>query len=688
MRKRKATADNFKAVAHEPLIRFNNTYRDAIQSLFGTNVSSEEIVAAHPNAHKIGCTSLQTCGGTFYDIPERKGRDPSEFIKTLNDAYPGIKKTALFRGDCLLGYERQSFDVIMAMILEHARAGVNVIQNFHGLNDTRMTAAVAEACQIAREQHGFGIIAQGTICIEDNPNVTIESCLTTARELISQGHKGFYLKSASGRLKPEFVRELVGKLIDEFPNQSIDMHAHDLYGEAVPSYMAAIEAAVEKNHSIGIDVLHEAIAGNTAQPSMQRMLELIKGHHNKKLAAQAPVIDAGALAQDADKLYALRYKYRDAEICPSPRLLEAMYKARVPGGASATLRNIPNLESSLQKALGTTDWEEIQIAIYKMQERILPRLGNPTQVTPYALMTTKEAAFAILREKVGSDPLSALSPDVAGYLRGELGRVPESAEPGLIKLALQSKGMSNPAPFVAAKDMPLRLPLAKQQLEEVFAEENIDGAPSEKDILHACVLTDPSDAAKEKLRDKRAFKHVIARRKNVLVPQIWPDVTFKTAERSLKGHWRVQGRPGVNSALDSEIDQKILQVLKDNIAFLEQMALNVRAVSLYRHARFSERHIEPLSGTHLGSADYESHALQQAQKAREDIFDFTQRLPGVLMSAGVSPKEIQKNRRGINQLLANICKKKGVADDSIVSSLDKTQIEMLGVRLAANPEPV
>lgn len=433
--------------ATQSLVRCNNTYRDAIQSLLGTNPTAEEIVNAHPNADKMVALCggmLQTCGGTFYDTPSRKGRDPFSFIRTINAAYKAVKNSALFRGGCLTVFKCNPEDVVLETVLQHAKAGVNVLQNFHGQNDTRMMGMVANAARIAREQHGYDIVAQGTICVEDNSNVTIQSCLQTARELIKSGHKGFYLKCASGRIKADFMRELVGRLMDEFPTQSVDMHIHHLYGEALPAYVAGIEAAVARGKSIGADVLHPAIAGNTAQPSILDLYDLLINHHDPKVRENAPKIDYEAIEADTKSLQELRLRYGYAETKYNPRLLIAMYNARVPGGASATLRAIPGLEKNLAAALGTDDWDRIQIAIYEMQAKILKRLGDPTQVTPYALLTTTEAAFAVLREKQGKDPLADLTSDTVDYLVGRLGKVPESADPELINMALRKAGLSEP----------------------------------------------------------------------------------------------------------------------------------------------------------------------------------------------------------------------------------------------------
>lgn len=639
-----------KAAQGAPLIRFNNTYRDAIQSLFGTNVPAEEIVAAHPNAHKMGCASLQTCGGTFFDVFQRKGFDPGSSIETINAAYPGIKKTALFRGDCLLNYNRQPYDVIEAMVLEHARAGVNVLQNFHGLNDTRMTAAVAEACRVAREEHGFDITAQGTLCIEDNPNVTIEGCLEAARELIAQGHQGFYLKSASGRLNAEFVRKLVGKLIEAFPEQSIDMHAHDLYGEAIPAYVAAIEAAVGRGHAIGVDVLHPAIAGNTAQPSILALIDVLRAHPQAVIAKNMPLIDMAPISMDYEGLLALRYKYRDAEICPSDRLLQVMYKARVPGGASATLRSIPGLEKNLQNALGTTDWEEIQITIYEMQARILPRLGNPTQVTPYALMTTKEAAFGVLRERMGLDPLSSLSPETVDYLTGALGRVPESVETGLITLALNSKPQKE---FMPAAKLLSGLPPAHAALKDAGVDD-----PTNWELLTTAMLKDQASP-------KRGLKHVIAKRAGTLKPQIWPEPDFRVPLVSTRNWIASSQCPGIHK---NALHPKVAEVMNTQFFLLEEVARLCAEAARYAAKSFDmnvERSFEPV----MNAEAYEILALKRAQHLREAISFHVDKFPYKLQMAGATRRDIIASVSALDRLITEACRKKGVENPVFIPSL-------------------
>ena len=279
-------------------IKFQDVLRDAAQSLFGTNPSAQEIIDSYPTAHLTGTHAIQTGGGTFFDLFAKKGRNEWDEVEKLIAHFRnlGVRQSALIRGDFLFGYEPQPYDVIRALVFEYAAMGMNVLQNFHGLNDARCLAGVAQAVAEARAA-GHDIIAQGTICIEDNPNVTVARCLAFADELVALGHSGFYLKSASGRLNPYFVYELVSALYRRFPDQDVTIHAHSTFGEAPACYMAATLAATEQDKDITMDVQHPALAGSTAQPSMNKMVDLIRNYPDERVSSKTPELNIDAIKQ-------------------------------------------------------------------------------------------------------------------------------------------------------------------------------------------------------------------------------------------------------------------------------------------------------------------------------------------------------------------------------------------------------
>ena len=450
-------------------IKFQDVLRDSIQSLFGTNPSAQEIIDSYPTAHLIGTDMIQTGGGTFFDIFAKKGRNEWAEVEKLLLHFKnlGVRQSALIRGDFLLGYEPQPYDVIRALVFEYASMGMNVLQNFHGLNDAACISGVAQAVAEAQAA-GFDIIAQGTICIEDNPNVTVAKCLAFAEELVALGHTGFYLKSASGRLSPYFVYELVSALYKRFPNHKISIHAHSTFGEAPVCYMAAVLAAVELNKDITMDVQHPALAGSTAQPSMNKMLNLISNYPDQRVAAKSPQLNNDAIKASMSSLYGLRFRYRDFESRYNSELVETMYSARTPGGASATLKSIPGLVENLGRLIGVNgnhaDWDQIQIAIYQMQAEILEDLGQPTQVTPYAANTTGQAALSLWHQLEGREKYHSLYPGIADYLVGRHGKVPSSTSKKLITKALLQLKLRTSDKYKKAVDRPNGIPIAEEKL--------------------------------------------------------------------------------------------------------------------------------------------------------------------------------------------------------------------------------
>ena len=450
-------------------IKFQDVCRDSIQSLFGTNPSAQEMIDAYPTAHLIGTDAIQTGGGTFFDIFAKKNRNEWAEVEKLLLHFKshGVRQSALIRGDFLLGYEPQSYDVIKGLVFEYAKMGVNILQNFHGLNDAACLSGVAQAVTEAQGE-GYDIIAQGTICIEDNPNVTVARCLVFAQELIELGHKGFYLKSASGRLRAYFVYELVSSLYKRFPDQDITIHAHSTFGEAPVCYMAAALAAVELDKDITMDVQHPALAGSTAQPSMNKMLNLIRNYPDERVAAKSPQLNYDAIKASMSSLYGLRFQYRDFESRYNSELVEAMYYARTPGGASATLKSIPGLVENLGRLLAVNghhaDWDQIQIAIYQMQAEILEDLGQPTQVTPYAANTTGQAALSLWHQLEGREKYHSLYPGIADYLVGRHGKVPSSTSKKLITKALLQLKLRTSDKYKKAVDRPNGIPIAEEKL--------------------------------------------------------------------------------------------------------------------------------------------------------------------------------------------------------------------------------
>ena len=498
------------------LIRFHDVLRDGIQSLMGTNPSADEIIQAYPTAHQTNCDMVQTAGGTFFDLFAKKGRDEWAEVEKIITHFSkhNVKQSALVRGDFLFGYEPYSYDVVEGVILEFAKMGINVFHNFHGMNDHIPLIGVCEAVKKAQDK-GYNVIANGTICIEDNPNITISNCLKFAKKLVDLGHEGFYLKSASGRLNPEFVYMLTSQLINRFPDQEITIHAHSTYGEAPACYISAILAALLNNKPITIDVQHPALSGSTAQPSMTKMAELVANYPDPSVNIHAPELNKKAIKDSLESLLRLRFRYREYETAYDKPLLDTMYEARVPGGASSTLKSIPGLVDNLARILELENesdkWEKIQSHIYKQQRKILKDLGEPTQVTPYAANTTGQAAISLWNVLEGRDPYSTLYPGIINYLSGMHGMVPDSVNKELVSKALDQKGLKKVVEYQSSTKRANMLKKAESDLIDAGI-----ACPTTRQKLSYLLLGD--------------IDHILAVHNGHNKPQTPPDLPFYASE--------------------------------------------------------------------------------------------------------------------------------------------------------------
>ena len=60
-----------------------------------------------------------------------------------------------------------------------------------------------------------------------------------------------------------------------------------------------------------MDVQHPALSGSTAQPSMNKMLNLIRNYPDERVATKSPQLNNDAIKASMSSLYGLRFQYRD-----------------------------------------------------------------------------------------------------------------------------------------------------------------------------------------------------------------------------------------------------------------------------------------------------------------------------------------------------------------------------------------
>lgn len=628
-------------------VEFNFTLRDAVQSNMSTKPSAEEIVASSRHAQKVGWSSIQITGGTFLDLPAKHGRDEWAYNRHLCEGLGGpAPLTALVRGDCVFSYTRQPQDVIEATLEELAKMGVRRLSNFHGLNDTRMQAGVVQAT-LRLQDKGHDIHAQGGICVEDNPNITLDSCYRAAEALIAMGSRDLYIKLANGISRPDFNFDLVTGLKERF-DERIYFHAHNTYGLAYPIYLAAIEAGVD-----GVDVLTPALAEGTAQPSALRLIDLMRHHPNPEVRTRVPKLNLTAMEADERMSWRLRSLYGREELRYNPKLLAAMFDAHVPGGAASVIRNVPQLEANVGGVLGTKDWDEIQRAIYRMQAKILGDLGNPVQVTPYAKNTTIEAAFAILREARGKAPLSDLTGDSVSYLIGNLGRVPEGVKQEVRVLALQKAGLTGDVPFISA-DQKTGLPAARETLIEAgFAD------PTLQDVISVASLEKGPLSVVTRLKGENTPIMSPGWPNYFMEPELGPrhqrgDVTFKDQRdvaQALGGQWAF-----------AKVVWATLELQKHHDGFYDQKFLGEELAAEFQSAAHGR----------AGAADFKAAHARWIEYEQAVIAEFTENALQRLYDAGFRGSQIYAAVDIADAIMRKECAARGITKTDLFPKINRS----------------
>ncbi len=655
-------------------VKIQNTIRDTNQSNFAGVLSAKQMTEAENHAGEVGYSSIQAGGGTFFAVPVTEGRDPWDEFKIMREAYPDTPLSILVRGDTLVGYDDNPNDVIEAYIKQSAEAGVDIFTIFDGFNDTRKQAKVIE------EVKKNGKHAQGVICVSDSEVYTMELYKKSAQELYDAGADSFYIKDPVGVTSPDDIRELVSWLKDEFPDKEVQIHTHNTHGMAYPIYMAAIEAGVDT-----IDCGNPASAENVGQPSVLRMVDLIENHPNPDVAARAPDLDMGKIGCDLEDLYALRFQYRDFTPKFDKNIFDAMYAAKAPGGASSTLKSM--VHSNTSGMLGL-DWDDAQVGIYRVQEKLIPLIGSPLQVTPHAKNTTSQAVFALLHfaghgeygEKIRDlKQGSNASGNVLEFINNVLDSKEEVIVEGRGAMlegdafmldAMQSKitvdiakmlaGRLGNAPGVAGDDLMSN----PKVVEQILPEDKRDIRPSDlldpgmeaaRASIVAAGFGDPelNDVVTVALLSSKGLDHVNKKLGGELVSSPVPNMP-KYAQDISGGDIVI--RNGVKMKGEHDVF-----VAMGGAAVIESVAQDVVELEKKGHYKTVSN-----NGANAASDNFYSDIYKEWHAtAKGDVDEYVNDLPQILYDAGFEPVQLVSAIGIAEDILKDACVNKGVSFENI-----------------------
>ncbi len=402
-----AKAYTQKIMQEKKLYITDTTMRDAHQSLMATRMRSIDLLKAAPATNEIMAPafSVEAWGGATFDVAYRFLKEsPWVRLEKLRKAMPNTLIQMLMRASNAVGYSNYPDNVVARFIEIAAERGVDVFRIFDSLNwIENMKMPIEEALKTGR-------IVEGAICYTGNildpkeTKYTVDYYVKKAKELEDLGCHIVAIKDMAGLLKPYAAKELFAALKSEL-HVPLHLHTHDSTGNGVSTVLMAAEAGLDI-----ADAAIEAMSGLTSQPSMNSIVEALRGTER----------DTGLNPEDLTRLthyYSqVRQIYAGFE-SPMKTSNTEIYKYEIPGGQYS------NLLAQVKEMGSGENFEEIKV-LYKQANDLL---GNIIKVTPTAKIVGDLAIFmfknGLTKDNILTEGKELSYPDsVVDYFMGMVGQ--------------------------------------------------------------------------------------------------------------------------------------------------------------------------------------------------------------------------------------------------------------------------
>ena len=387
----------------------DTTWRDAHQSLLATRLRSYDLERVATSTAHIGAKlfSLEMWGGATFDVAYRfLSEDPWARLDELRRKVPNVLFQMLVRGANAVGYTNYPDDVVTAFIEEAAAAGIDVFRIFDALNDVDSMQVAIEAAQKSGRIVETAICYTGDVSDPRRKKFDLKYYVDMAKEVCRRGTHLLAIKDMAGLLKPRAATMLI-KALKDAVDVPLHLHMHDTSGNAIATYMAAIDA--------GIDVVDGAVssmAGMTSQPSLSSLAFALAGTPRDPGIAPDGFEQLSTYWEPVRKFYA---PFESGLNAPAADV----YEHEIPGGQYSNLR-------AQAEGLGIGDgWEGVKRA-YADVNRLF---GDIPKVTPSSKVVGDMAIWMV---KQGLDARAVTEraheltfpESVIDYMRGMLGQPP------------------------------------------------------------------------------------------------------------------------------------------------------------------------------------------------------------------------------------------------------------------------
>lgn len=414
-----------KILNEKRLFITDTSMRDAHQSLMATRMRTIDLVKVAPLTNQVmrNAFSVEAWGGATFDVAYRfLNESPWIRLQDLRERMPNTLIQMLLRAANAVGYSNYPDNVVTEFIKEAAERGVDVFRIFDSLNwMENMKLPVEEALKT-------GKIVEGAICYTGdilNPNekkYTVEYYIKKAKELEAMGCHIFAIKDMAGLLKPYAAKELFTALKSEL-KIPVHLHTHDSTGNGVSTILMAAEAGVDI-----ADAAIEAMSSLTSQPSMNSIVEALKGTERDTLLDSTELSRLSKYYADVRKVY---YSFESNLKTPNTEI----YRYEIPGGQYS------NLLAQVKSMGGSDeDFEEIK-KLYKQANELF---GNIIKVTPTAKIVGDMAIF-MFQNKLNAETIFTEGRDlsypdsVIEYFMGMVGQPDGGFPEELQKIILKDK---------------------------------------------------------------------------------------------------------------------------------------------------------------------------------------------------------------------------------------------------------